>query len=66
MELISIKKNLEEIENLCRKAKFTKFLKDVDYKKYSVLFEKYNLLENEKVKNLTTFTKLLINHFLLL
>ena len=56
-ELIIINKNLEEIENLCRKGKFSKFLKDVDYKKYSEIFEKYNLLENEKVKKFNDFHK---------
>ena len=54
-ESFEISTNLKEIEKLCRKAKFKRFLEDVEYKKYSKIFEKYNLMTNEKVKKFSDF-----------
>ena len=41
-ELNSINKVLKDFENLWRKASFRKFLKPIDYKKYSEIYEKYH------------------------
>jgi hypothetical protein len=50
-ELNSINKILKDFENLWRKASFRKFLKPIDYKKYSEIYEKYHKKTNdEKIK----------------
>ena len=59
-----INKNLKEIEKLCRKARFKRFLDNIEYKKYSIIFEKYNLIQNEKIQKFADFQKAFNKSFL--